>query len=128
LCATSNVFQLGYFSERNSDIHVSTKFSHKYTENFWNVTALFFVKNLNRSTNIITTNTEYTIDPQSKIEETTLYYYQTLEVGNTIQWILLWKGSSPVHLPLRGDILLLSYSSQYNNSLHIPLHCLNPFI
>jgi hypothetical protein len=39
------------------------------------------VKNLNRSTNIITTNTEYTIDPQSKIEETTLYYYQTLEVG-----------------------------------------------
>jgi hypothetical protein len=40
-----------------------------------------YVKNLNRSTNIITTNTEYTIDPQSKIEETTLYYYQTLEVG-----------------------------------------------
>jgi hypothetical protein len=39
------------------------------------------VKNLNRSTNIITTNTEYTIDPQRKIEETTLYYYQTLEVG-----------------------------------------------
>ena len=31
------------------------------------------VKKLNRSTNIITTNTEYTIDPQSKIEETTLY-------------------------------------------------------
>jgi hypothetical protein len=26
------------------------------------------VKNLNRSTNIITTNTEYTIDPQSNIE------------------------------------------------------------
>ena len=42
---------------------------------------LFSVKNLNRSTNIITTNTEYTIDPQSNIEETTLYYYQTLEVG-----------------------------------------------
>jgi hypothetical protein len=39
------------------------------------------VKNLNRSTNIITTNTEYKIDPQSNIEETTLYYYQTLEVG-----------------------------------------------
>jgi hypothetical protein len=39
------------------------------------------VKNLNISTNIITTNTEYTIYPQSKIEETTLYYYQTLEVG-----------------------------------------------
>jgi len=38
------------------------------------------VKNLNRSTNIITTNIEYIIDPQSKIEETTLYYYQTLKV------------------------------------------------
>jgi hypothetical protein len=38
------------------------------------------VKNQNRSTNIITKITEYTIDPQSKIEETTLYYYQTLEV------------------------------------------------
>jgi hypothetical protein len=38
-------------------------------------------KYLNRSTNIITTNTEYTIDPQSKIEEITFYYYQTLEVG-----------------------------------------------
>jgi hypothetical protein len=39
------------------------------------------VMNLNRSTNIITTNTEYTIDPQSNIKETTFYYYQTLEVG-----------------------------------------------
>jgi hypothetical protein len=34
------------------------------------------VKNLNRSTNIITTNTEYTIDPQSEIEETTLSKYK----------------------------------------------------
>ena len=39
------------------------------------------VKILNRSTNIITTNTEHIIDPWSKIEETTLYYYQTLELG-----------------------------------------------
>ena len=39
------------------------------------------VKNLNRYEDIINTITEYTIDPQSKIEETTLYYYQTLEVG-----------------------------------------------
>jgi hypothetical protein len=36
------------------------------------------VKNLNRSTNIITTNIEYTIDPQSNIEETTLYYIKPL--------------------------------------------------
>jgi hypothetical protein len=36
-------FQLGCFSERNSDIQpVSTNFSQKYTENFWNVAALFF--------------------------------------------------------------------------------------
>jgi hypothetical protein len=44
-------------------------------------TIVEFVENLNRSTNIITKNIEYKIDPQSKIEETTLYYYQTLEVG-----------------------------------------------
>jgi hypothetical protein len=34
-----------------------------------------------RSANIINTITEYKIDPQSNIEETTQYYYQTLEVG-----------------------------------------------
>jgi hypothetical protein len=34
-----------------------------------------------RSEDIITTNTEYTIDPKSNIEETTLYYIKTLEVG-----------------------------------------------
>jgi hypothetical protein len=42
---------------------------------------MFMLSNYTRSANIITTNTEYTIYPQSKIEETTLYYYQTLEVG-----------------------------------------------
>ena len=39
------------------------------------------VKNLNRYTNIITKNTEYTIYPQRKIEETTLYYIKNLKVG-----------------------------------------------
>jgi hypothetical protein len=39
------------------------------------------VKNLNRYTNIITINTEYTIDPQRNIEETALSHYQILEVG-----------------------------------------------
>jgi hypothetical protein len=38
------------------------------------------VKNLNRSTNIITTNIEYTIDPQSKIARNHTLLYQTLEV------------------------------------------------
>jgi hypothetical protein len=110
-------FQLGCFYERNSDIKPnSKKFSQKYTENFENFTALFFllrkkksakiknicpqclpkksalipiVKNLNRSKNIINTNNEYTIDPQSKIEETRQYYYQTLEVkweGMHAEW------------------------------------------
>jgi hypothetical protein len=45
------------------------------------LTKKIHVKNLNRYTNIITINTKYTIDPQSNIEETTRYYYQTLEVG-----------------------------------------------
>jgi hypothetical protein len=58
------------------------------------------VKNLNRSTNIITTNTEYTIDPQNNIEKTTLYYYQTLEVGqhhygrDPLLFTCLFKGAS----------------------------------
>ena len=34
-----------------------------------------------RYKDIINTITEYTMDPQSNIEETTQYYYQTLEVG-----------------------------------------------
>jgi hypothetical protein len=38
------------------------------------------VKYLNRSTNIITSNIEYTIDPQSNTEETTLYYYTTIDI------------------------------------------------
>jgi hypothetical protein len=70
------------------------------------------VKNLNRSTNIITTNTEYTIDPQSNIEETTLYYYQTLEVGQhhtmdpIMEGILSCslassRGHPPIELPLQ---------------------------
>jgi hypothetical protein len=75
------------------------------------------VKNLNRSTNIITTNTEYIIDPQSKIEETTLYYYQTLEVGqhHTMDLIMEGilscslassRGNPPIELPLHNTIFL----------------------
>jgi hypothetical protein len=45
-------FELGCFSERKSDPQpVSTNFVHKYTEKFWNVTALFFLlrkKNLQK--------------------------------------------------------------------------------
>jgi hypothetical protein len=37
-------FQPRCFSERNSDIQpVSENFTQKYTENFWNVAALFFL-------------------------------------------------------------------------------------
>jgi hypothetical protein len=37
-------FQLGCFSERNSDLQpFSVNFTHKYTENVWNVVALFFL-------------------------------------------------------------------------------------
>ena len=75
-------------------------------------TILDGVKNLNRSTNIITTNTEYTIYPQSNIEETTLYYYQTLEVGqhhtmNPIMEGILScslassRGHPPIEIPLQ---------------------------
>jgi hypothetical protein len=75
------------------------------------------VKNLNRSTNIITTNTEYTIYPQNNIEETTLYYYQTLEVGkhHTMDPIMeeilscslaSLRGHPPIELSLHNTILL----------------------
>jgi hypothetical protein len=38
-------FQIGCFSERNSDIQpFSANFSQKYTENVWNVAALFSKK------------------------------------------------------------------------------------
>jgi hypothetical protein len=98
LCFRRFFFLIGCFSERNSYIQpVSTNFAQKYTKIVWNVAALFsylkksakikkklptilakesalipIVKYLSRSTNIITTNTEYTIDPENNIEETTL--------------------------------------------------------
>ena len=67
---------------------------------------------LNRSTNIITTNTEYTIDPQNKIEETTTLLYQTLRVGQhhtmdpIMEGILSCslassRGHPPIELPLQ---------------------------
>jgi hypothetical protein len=90
------------------------------------------VKNLNRSTNIITTNVEYTIDPQSKIEETTLYYYQTLEVGQhhtmdpIMEGILSCslassRGQPPNELPLQ-----IQYFSSYLITLLEPLYIVLP--
>jgi hypothetical protein len=38
------VFQLGFFSERNLDLQpISTNFAHRYTKNFGNFVALFFL-------------------------------------------------------------------------------------
>ena len=65
-----------------------------------------------RSEDIINTITEYTIDPQSKIEETTQYYYQTLEVGKhhtmdpIMERILSYsltssRGNPPIEIPLQ---------------------------
>jgi hypothetical protein len=96
---------------------------------FWGC-GLF--KNLNRSTNIITTNTEYTIDPQSKIEETTLYYYQTLEVGKhhtmdpIMEGILSCslassRGHPPIELPLQ-----IQYFSSCPITLLEPLYIVLP--
>jgi hypothetical protein len=90
------------------------------------------VKNQSRSTNIITTNTEYTIDPQRKIEETTLYYYQTLEVGQhhtmdpIMEGILSCslassRGHPPIELPLQ-----IQYFSSYLITLLEPLYIVLP--
>ena len=86
------------------------------------------VKNMNISVNIITKNIEYTIDPQRNIEETTLYYYQTLEVGqhhtmnHIMEGILSCSLASsrenpPIELPLQ-----IQYFSSY------PITLLEPFI
>ena len=90
------------------------------------------VKNLNRSTNIITTNIEYKIEPQSKIEETTLYYYQTLEVGqhHTMDPIMEGiiscslassRGHPPIELPLQ-----IQYFSSCLITLLEPLYIVLP--
>jgi hypothetical protein len=90
------------------------------------------VKNLNRSTNIITTNTKYTIDPQSKIEETTLYYYQTLEVGQHHTMDHIMEGilscslaSSRGHPPIEL-LLQIQYFSSYLITLLEPLYIVLP--
>jgi hypothetical protein len=80
------------------------------------------VKNMNISTNIITKNMEYTIDPQRKMEETTLYYYQTVEVGQhhttdpIMEGILSCplassRGNPPIELLLQHllNLLILFY-------------------
>jgi hypothetical protein len=65
-----------------------------------------------KSEDIINTITEYTIDPQNNIEETTLYYYQTLEVGkhHTMDPIMeeiiscslaSSRGHPPIELPIQ---------------------------
>jgi hypothetical protein len=91
-----------------------------------------FVKYLNRSANIITTNTEYTIDPQRKTEETTLYYIKTLEVGQhhtmdpIMEGILSCslassRGHPPIELPLQ-----IQYFSSCLITLLEPLYIVLP--
>jgi hypothetical protein len=76
------------------------------------------VKKLNRYRNIIMTNVEYTIDPHSKIEETTLYYYQTLELGkhhtmdHVMEGIISYSlASSRGHPPIELQLLIQYFSS-----------------
>jgi hypothetical protein len=79
-------------------------------EHPWSAASL--LRTNTRSEDIITKNTEYTIDPQNNIEETTLYYYQTLEVGQhhtmdpIMEGILSCslassRGHPPIELPLQ---------------------------
>jgi hypothetical protein len=90
------------------------------------------VKYLNRYTNIITTNNEYTIDPQSKIEETTLYYYQTLEVGKhhtmdpIMKEILSCSLASLRGLPPNELNLQTQYFSSYTITFLEPLYIVLP--
>ena len=94
-------FQIGCFSERNSDIQpFSTNFAQKYTENVWNVAALFFLlrKKICKNKNIcpqclpkesaliplVKNQILNTKEPQQIYKnnmKNLIYYYQTLEVG-----------------------------------------------
>jgi hypothetical protein len=81
-----------------------------------------------RSEDIINTIIEYTIDPKSKIEETTQYYYQTLEVGQHHTMDPIMEGILSCSLASSRGHPPIELRSKYNTSLHVSLHCLNPFI
>jgi hypothetical protein len=89
-------------------------------------------KNLNRYANIIITNTDYTIDPQSKIEETTLYYYQTLKVGQNhtmdpiMEGILSCSLASLRGLPPNELSLQIQYFFSCSITLLEPLYIVLP--
>jgi hypothetical protein len=85
-----------------------------------------------RSEDIINTITEYTIDPQIKIEETTQYYYQTLEVGQHHTMDPIMEGilscslaSSRGHPPIELQ-LQIQYFSSYLITLLEPLYIVLP--
>jgi hypothetical protein len=108
------LFWLWKVQKGTSSLH--RKMENPFKQVSWGE-AKFIVKNLNRYSNIITTNTEYTIYPQSKIEETTQYYYQTLEVGqhhtmDPIMEILSCSlASSMGHPPIKLQIQIQYFSS-----------------
>jgi hypothetical protein len=90
------------------------------------------VNYLNRSEDIITTNTEYTIDPKSNIEENTTLLYQTLEVGQhhtmdpIMEGILSCslassRGHPPIEIPLQ-----IQYFSSYLITLLESLYIVLP--
>jgi hypothetical protein len=90
------------------------------------------VKYQDRYTNILTTNTEYTIDPLNKIEETTQYYYQTLEVGKQHTMDPIMEGilscsfaSSRGHPPIEL-LLQIQYLSSCLITLLEPLYIVLP--
>jgi hypothetical protein len=85
-----------------------------------------------RSEDIINTITEYTIYPQIKIEETTQYYYQTLEVGQHHTMDPIMEGilscslaSSRGHPPIELQ-LQIQYFSSYLITLLEPLYIVLP--
>jgi hypothetical protein len=90
------------------------------------------VKNQYYTEDIITTIKEYTIDPQSKIEETTLYYYQTLEVGKHHTMDPIMEGILSCSLAsLRGHppielLLQIQYFSSCLITLLEPLYIVLP--
>ena len=79
-------------------------------------------------------NTEYTIYPQNNIEETTLYYYQTLEVGQhhtmdpIIEGILSCSLASSRGNPPIEILLQIQYFSSCLITFLEPLYIVLPYI
>jgi hypothetical protein len=86
------------------------------------------VKNQNKYTNIQRLNTKEPQHIYKRNMQNLLYYYQTLEVGQHHTMDPIMEGILSCSLASSRGHTPNELHLQYNNYLHVPLRCLNPFI